>query len=108
MSNVLKTLRTLVCYLLCGGLILIPFLLLSAFALFGSRWAFNSLYSIDVAICSIRHGTMLESISARSFRLQGDKRYYYQMVIIDWLAKPFDGEGHCEQAYLWEKKVVRL
>jgi len=108
MSNVLKTLRTLVCYLLCGGLILIPFLLLSAFALFGSRWAFNSLYSIDVAICSICHGTMLESISARSFRLQGDKRYYYQMIIIDWLAKPFDGEGHCEQAYLWEKKVIHL
>lgn len=108
MFNVLKTLRTLVCYVLCGVTILLPFLLFAAFAFFGSRWAFNSLYSIDVVICSICHGTILESISARSYRLKGDKRYYYQMLIIDWLAKPFDGEGHCEQAYLWERSAISM
>ena len=107
MSNVLKTLRTLVCYVLCGVVILTPFLLLSAFALFGSRWAFNSLYSIDVAICSICHGTRLESISARSYRLRNDKRYLYQMLFIDWLAKPFDGKEHCRRAFKWESKVIK-
>jgi len=108
MPNVLKTLRTLVCYVLCGLVILIPFLLLSAFALFGSRWAFNSLYSIDVAICSICHGTRLESISARSYRLRNDRRYLYQMLFIDLLAQPFDGKEHCKRAYLWERKAISI
>lgn len=108
MLTVLKTMRTLVCYVLCGLVILIPFLILAAFALFGSRWAFNSLYSIDVAICSVCHGTMLESISARSYRLRKDKRYLYQMHFIDLLAKPFDGKEHCKRAYLWERKAISI
>lgn len=106
MFTMLKTLRTLLCYVLCGVVILIPFLLLAAFALFGSRWAFNSLYGIDVAICGICHNTKLESISARSYRLRHDPRYHTQMMIIDWLAKPFDGDNHCKRAHKWESKVI--
>ncbi len=106
MLNLLKTLRTLVFYVLCGLLFVGPLIVLSLFALFGSRWAFNSLYSIDVAICSISHGTKLESISARSYRLRAEKRYYYQMLVIDLLALPFDGSGHCERAWNWEKSVI--
>ncbi|BBW91802.1 hypothetical protein PS1M3_18890 [Pseudoalteromonas sp. PS1M3] len=106
MITILKTLRTLTGYILCGLLFVGPFVILSAFALFGSRWAFNSLYSIDIAICSICHGTKLESISARSYRLRNDKRYYYQMTIIDLLARPFDGHEHCRRAYKWENKVI--
>lgn len=108
MISILKTLRTLTGYILCGLLFIGPFVILSAFALFGSRWAFNSLYSIDIAICSICHGTKLESISARSFRLSHDKRYHYQMRVIDMLAKPFDGANHCKRAHKWESKVINL
>ena len=108
MTTALKTLRTLIGYILCGLLFIGPFMTLSAFALFGSVWAFNSLYSIDIAICSICHGTKLESISARSFRLSHDKRYYYQMRVIDMLAKPFDGDNHCKRAHKWERKVISL
>lgn len=108
MITLLKTLRTLIGYILCGLLFVWPFVVLSAFALLGSRWAFNSLYSIDIAICSICHGTKLESISARSYRLRNDKRYYYQMRVIDMLAKPFDGDNHCKRAHKWERKVISL
>lgn len=108
MITTLKTLRTLVGYILCGLLFIWPFIILSIFALFGSAWAFNSLYSIDVSICSICHGTKLESISARSYRLCKDKRYYYQMRVIDLLAKPFDGANHCKRARKWESKVINL
>ena len=106
MITALKTLRTLIGYILCGLLFIGPFIVLSAFALFGSAWAFNSLYSLDIAICSICHGTKLESISARSYRLRHDRRYYYQMIVIDCLAKPFDGTDHCKRAYKWESKVI--
>ncbi|WP_062564151.1 hypothetical protein [Pseudoalteromonas shioyasakiensis] len=104
----IKTLRTLTGYILCGLLFIGPFIILSASALFGSVWAFNSLYSIDITICSICHGSKLESISARSYRLRQDKRYNYQMLIIDFLAKPFDGDNHCYKAYKWESKVIKL
>ncbi|ASM53694.1 hypothetical protein PNIG_a1545 [Pseudoalteromonas nigrifaciens] len=104
----LKTLRTLIGYILCGLLFVWPFVILSVFALAGSTWAFNSLHSIDVAICSICHGTKLESISARSFRLSHDKRYRYQMLVIDFLARPFDGDNHCRRAHKWESKVIKL
>lgn len=104
----LKMLRTLVCYLLCGLLFLAPFLILTIFALFGSVWAFNSLYSLDIAICSMCHGTKLESISARSYRLRDDPRYYYQMLVIDVLAWPFDGHDHCQRALAWERETIRL
>ena len=107
MFNVLKTLRTLLCYLLCGLLFIVPFIVLSLIALLGSTWAFNSLYSIDITICSICHGTKLESISARSYRLRNDKRYYYQMRFIDLLAQPFDGKEHCRRAFKWESKVIK-
>tara|TARA_B100000700_G_scaffold4173_1_gene4784 strand:- start:2618 stop:2950 length:333 start_codon:yes stop_codon:yes gene_type:complete len=106
MLTILKTLRTLVCYLLSGLLFILPFAVLAAWALLGSKWAFNCLYSLDVLICSICHGTRLESISARSYRLRNDKRYLYQMHFIDLLAKPFDGEEHCKRAYLWERKAI--
>ncbi|PLT26683.1 hypothetical protein [Pseudoalteromonas sp. MelDa3] len=108
MLTTLKTLRTLIGYILCGLLFIGPFVILSIVALFGSSWAFNSLYSIDIAICSISHGTRLESISARSFRLSHDKRYHYQMRVIDFLAKPFDGANHCKRAHKWERKVINL
>lgn len=108
MITTLKTLRTLIGYILCGLLFVWPFIILSLFALFGSVWAFNSLYSIDIAICSICHGTKLESISARSFRLSHDKRYHYQMLVIDLLARPFDGTDHCKRAHKWESKVINL
>lgn len=107
MFTMLKTLRTLVCYLLSGLLFILPFTLLALWALLGSKWAFNSLYSLDVLICSICHGTHLESISARSYRLRNDKRYLYQMLFIDLLAKPFDGADHCERAWRWEKSVIK-
>jgi len=107
MLTLLKTLRTLFCYVLCGLLFIVPFAALSLLALFGSRWAFNSLYAIDITICSMCHGTMLESISARSYRLRRDKRYYLQMLIVDVLAKPFDGSEHCKRAYQWESKNIK-
>ncbi|MCG9711098.1 hypothetical protein L1D46_20210 [Pseudoalteromonas sp. Isolate3] len=107
MLTLLKTLRTLLCYVLCGLLFIVPFIVLSLIALHGSTWAFNSLYSIDITICSICHGTKLESISARSYRLRSDKRYYYQMLIIDWLATPFDGKEHCRRAFKWESKAIK-
>jgi len=107
MSNVLKTIRTLLCYLLCGILLITPFIVLSFPALFGNNWAFNCLYSLDIFICSLCHGTRLESISARSYRLRNDKRYYYQMRFIDLLAKPFDGKEHCRRAFKWESKVIK-
>ncbi len=107
MSTILKTLRTLIGYVLCGLLFIAPFIVLSLIALCGSKWAFNSLHSIDITICSICHGTRLESISARSYRLRNDKRYYYQMRVIDWLAKPFDGKEHCRKAFKWESKVIK-
>ncbi|WP_244390720.1 hypothetical protein [Pseudoalteromonas sp. KAN5] len=106
MITILKTLTTLLGYVLCGLLFIAPFIVLSLFALCGSNWAFNSLYSIDITICSICHGTRLESISARSYRLRDDPRYYTQMLIIDWLAKPFDGDNHCKRAHKWESKVI--
>ena len=28
------------------------------------------------------------------------------MLVIDWLAKPFDGTDHCKRAYKWESKVI--
>ena len=108
MVTALKTLRTLIAYTLCAMLFIAPFSVLSLIALAGSSWAFNSLYSIDIAICSICHGTRLESISARSFRLSHDKRYHYQMLIIDFLAQPFDGDNHCKRAHKWESKVIKL
>ena len=106
MLTMLKTTRTLLAYVFCGLLFIAPFIILSLFALCGSSWAFNSLYSIDIAICSICHGTKLESISARSFRLRDDRRYYLQLLVIDFLAKPFDGTDHCKRAYKWESKVI--
>ncbi|MGO2351197.1 hypothetical protein [Pseudoalteromonas nigrifaciens] len=106
MLTMLKAIRTLLGYVVCGLLFIAPLIILSLFALFGSNWAFNSLYSIDITICSICHGTMLESISARSYRLRHDPRYHTQMVIIDLLAKPFDGDNHCKRAHKWESKVI--
>lgn len=107
MLTLLKTLRTLLAYVFCALLFIIPFLILAACSLFGSLWAFNSLYSIDIAICSLCHGTKLESISGRSYRLSHDRRYYYQMKVIDWLAYPFDGAEHCKRAYHWESKTIK-
>ena len=108
MLTMLKAIRTLLGYVVCGLLFIAPLIILSLFAIFGSNWAFNSLYSIDITICSIFHGTKLESISARSFRLSHDRRYYYQMRVIDMLAKPFDGDNHCKRAHKWERKVISL
>ncbi|QWV06153.1 hypothetical protein KQ246_07050 [Pseudoalteromonas shioyasakiensis] len=106
--DLLKTVRTLSGYILCGLFFIVPFILLTVFTVFGCRWAFNGLYGIDITICNICHGTNLESISARSYRLRGDKRYYLQMKIIDVLAKPFDGDNHCQRAHKWESKVIKL
>ena len=106
MLTILKTIRTLASYFVCGLFFIIPFVILALCTLTGSMWAINSLYSIDVAICSICHGTKLESISGRSYRLRHKKRYWYQMVFIDFLAKPFDGERHCLRAREWEQKVI--
>lgn len=106
MLTMLKAIRTLLGYVVCGLLFIAPLIILSLFAFFGSNWAFNSLYSIDLTICSICHGTRLESISARSYRLRDDPRYYTQMLIIDWLAKPFDGDNHCKRAHKWESKTI--
>ncbi len=108
MLAALKTLRTLAAYALCALLFIAPFTVLSAIALTGNTWAFNSLHSMDIAICSMCHGTKLESISARSFRLSHDKRYRYQMLVIDFLARPFDGDNHCRRAHKWESKVIKI
>lgn len=108
MLTILKAIRTLLGYVVCGLFFITPFIILTVFTALGQKWAFNSLYSIDIAICSICHGTKLESISARSFRLSHDKRYHYQMRVIDFLAKPFDGTNHCKRAHKWERKVINL
>lgn len=105
----LKTIRTLLGYVLCAILFIVPLILLTLPALFRNRWALVSLYSIDLTICAICHGELLESISARSYRFKHLKRYNYQRKLIDGLAVLFGGEPeHCRRAIRWETKVINL
>ena len=108
MIATLKTSRTLIGYNLCGILFALPFDVLAVCALLGSKWAFNSLHSLDIAICSMCHGTRLETISARSYRLRHKRRYALQMRVIDTLARPLDGLKHCQRAFEWESKTILL
>lgn len=108
MIAALKTIRTLIGYILCGLLFALPFVVLAVCALAGSKWAFNSLHSLDITICSICHGTRLETISARSYRLRHQRRYALQMLVIDMLARPLDGLNHCKRAFEWESKTILL
>lgn len=69
------------------------------------NYAFNVWYAIDVAICSVAHGTRNRTISGWTGEYATKKkRYEYQAWVIDCLAFLCgDGKNHCERAYFWEK-----
>lgn len=103
---VLKVLRTLLAYLVIGvllGLFCIPLLPFME----KDNYAFNVWYSLDVAICTIAHGTKLRTISGWSGQhALTKKRYRLQAKVIDFLAFcAGDGKNHCYRAYVWELEM---
>jgi hypothetical protein len=101
----ISTIRTLLTYALLG---------LPAFILFGwlipfinvekRNYAFVVWFAIDIAICSISHGTYRRSISGwTGQKMHTHKRYQLQAKFIDFLLKKIDGPHHCYRSYLTEK-----
>lgn len=104
---ILKTIRTLLTYLILGlPLLLIFGCLLPFINSTTMNYPFKVWFAIDVAICAIAHNTYRRSISGWTGQhALTKKRYYYQAKIIDFiLVLCGDSPDHCYRSYLWELK----
>jgi len=102
--DVLKSVRTLLAYVITGLFVCIPFLVLLPFI--GRKgYAFEVWLAIDVFICTIAHGTRYRTISGWTGQhMLTHNRYYLQAIIIDWLLQKLgDAPNHCLRAYQHEK-----
>ena len=110
MAALLKSVRQLLGYLIIGYLLLntpIGVFFLAQFPLIGRfEYCFRTWLAIDVLLCTILHGTKRRTISGWTGQhMDKYKRYYYQALVIDGLAKLVgDGEHHCKRAFLSEKQ----
>jgi len=103
--SILKSLRTLLSYLVLGTffgglcLPLLPFI-------FENNMPFRIWYLIDVLICTVAHNTYMRTISGWTGQhMSSKKRYCYQAKVIDWLAQLVgDTSNHCFRQYRWEIK----
>jgi len=109
LSTTLKTIRTLLSYLVIGlvfGGICSPLL----FFMKGDNLPFRIWFIIDLLICTIAHNTDMRTVSGWTGQhMHNKKRYYYQAKVIDWLAEVAgDGPNHCYRAFQWEVKKGRV
>lgn len=101
---ILKTLRTLISYLLVAFFLLTPFgwIFLAQLPFIGvSRYCHHTWYVIDILVCHVCHNTgPKRTISGWTGQyMNSKKRYRYQSRVIDFMF----GKGHCWQEYQHEK-----
>ncbi|MBO9492076.1 hypothetical protein J7384_17070 [Endozoicomonas sp. G2_1] len=103
MIPILKTLRTLLAYLVLG-LPTLLFIWPTAFWIKKNRAIRSAWISFDKRICSFAHGTYDRTISGYTGQfMHKHKRFEYQAKFIDFFAELFgDDPDHCYRAYLYE------
>ncbi|GLX86383.1 hypothetical protein tloyanaT_26360 [Thalassotalea loyana] len=102
---IFKVFQQLLGYVLIGlpmSLLMLP----SLIAFNRSTHIKRSWLALDIFIATLAHGTLRRTISGLTGeRMHKQKRYYYQALVIDFLAKLVgDGPNHCYRAYLWEQR----
>jgi hypothetical protein len=62
-------------------------------------WAFYVAYALDLLANALIAGSPCETISSRCYRLDHIPIYRCLEIIINAIARPFDGPNHCQQSY---------